>query len=228
MLLCWQVPSYDHAKHTLLDLGGLRVVCLIDVSRYYCKCLIFAVCCRLCARGQPAGRAMLWICRVSVQSLCRCFLRRTPQPCRLPVPLRVQHAGWSCSCRSYQSGGFGKESDYVAAAGSKDSWPLLLCKFLQVSESIYARLKHARTRRGALYRSTVDCLAKTAAAEGVGAWFRGFSMQWMRLGPHTTISLMCFEQLRRLATWLLFVKSVKSYEATCNCLRVFNNKLRLE
>lgn len=31
--------------------------------------------------------------------------------------------------------------------------------------------------------------------------FRGFNMQWLRLGPHTTISLMCFEQLRHLDTW---------------------------
>ena len=56
-----------------------------------------------------------------------------------------------------------------------------------------------RTRRGALYTNTLDCWRKTAGAEGIGALFRGFNMQWMRLGPHTTISLMCFEQLRYLA-----------------------------
>lgn len=50
-----------------------------------------------------------------------------------------------------------------------------------------------------LYRSTWHCLQQTVRQEGFMAIFRGFSMQWLRLGPHTTISLMCFEQLRHLA-----------------------------
>lgn len=58
-----------------------------------------------------------------------------------------------------------------------------------------------RTGRGVLYESTLDCLLKTAKSEGPMTVFRGFNMQWLRLGPHTTISLMCFEQLRHLDTW---------------------------
>ncbi|CAE7476028.1 ucpB [Symbiodinium pilosum] len=118
LLTASQVPSYDHAKHTLLDLGFVR-------EGYLCH--------------------------------------------------------FACSMLA----------GVVAAAVTS---PVDLAKSRIMSQPL-----DPKTRRGALYRSTVDCLAKTAAAEGVGAWFRGFSMQWMRLGPHTTISLMCFEQLRRLA-----------------------------
>jgi len=53
--------------------------------------------------------------------------------------------------------------------------------------------------RGTLYAGTFDCLAQVARREGPQALFKGFNSQWLRIGPHTTISLMCFEQLRRLA-----------------------------
>ena len=36
-------------------------------------------------------------------------------------------------------------------------------------------------------------------AEGSLALFKGFHTQWLRIGPHTTISLMIYEQTRRLA-----------------------------
>ena len=64
-----------------------------------------------------------------------------------------------------------------------------------------AKASMIRTGRGVLYESTLDCLLKTAKSEGPMTVFRGFNMQWLRLGPHTTISLMCFEQLRHLDTW---------------------------
>ena len=35
--------------------------------------------------------------------------------------------------------------------------------------------------------------------EGWLALFKGFHTQWLRIGPHTTISLMIYEQSRRLA-----------------------------
>ena len=56
----------------------------------------------------------------------------------------------------------------------------------------------ATTGRGALYSSPLDCAAKVVKAEGPFALFKGFHGQWLRIGPHTTISLMAFEQLRAL------------------------------
>jgi len=118
LLTASQVPSYDHAKHTLLDLGLVR-------EGYVCH--------------------------------------------------------FACSMLA----------GVVAAAVTS---PVDLAKSRIMSQPL-----DPETRRGALYTNTLDCWRKTAAAEGIGALFRGFNMQWMRLGPHTTISLMCFEQLRYLA-----------------------------
>ena len=52
------------------------------------------------------------------------------------------------------------------------------------------------TGRGALYSTTTACFRTVVRTEGGLALFKGFHSQWLRIGPHTTISLMCFEQLR--------------------------------
>jgi hypothetical protein len=54
------------------------------------------------------------------------------------------------------------------------------------------------TGNGTLYSGTLDCFRKVVRAEGAAALFKGFHGQWLRLGPHTTISLMAFEHLRGL------------------------------
>ncbi|CAK9082565.1 unnamed protein product [Durusdinium trenchii] len=118
LLTASQVPSYDHAKHTLLDQGLLK-------EGYFCH--------------------------------------------------------FSCSMLAG-----------VVAAGVTS--PVDLAKSRIMTQPV-----NPETGRGALYVSTFDCLVKTARSDRVMAIFRGFSMQWLRLGPHTTISLMCFEQLRHLA-----------------------------
>jgi len=55
------------------------------------------------------------------------------------------------------------------------------------------------TGRGTLYSGLGDCFMKVVRTEGVPALFKGFHTQWLRIGPHTTVSLMVFEEMRRLA-----------------------------
>ncbi|KFH66309.1 hypothetical protein MVEG_08408 [Podila verticillata NRRL 6337] len=50
--------------------------------------------------------------------------------------------------------------------------------------------------KGALYSSAIDCAVKTVRREGPMALYKGFLMCWLRLGPHTMLSLMIFEKLR--------------------------------
>ena len=59
------------------------------------------------------------------------------------------------------------------------------------------------TGNGMIYSnsmSTIQCMAKIMKTEHGGkiALYKGFHAQWLRIGPHTTISLMVFEQLRHL------------------------------
>jgi len=45
------------------------------------------------------------------------------------------------------------------------------------------------------YSGSLDCFKKTLAAEGPFAFYKGFVPFFLRLGPHTVISLIAFEQL---------------------------------
>lgn len=54
------------------------------------------------------------------------------------------------------------------------------------------------TGRGTLYSNIADCFLRVVRTEGPLALFKGFHTQWLRIGPHTTVSLMVFEELRHL------------------------------
>ncbi len=49
------------------------------------------------------------------------------------------------------------------------------------------------------YKGMADCALQTVRAEGVFALYKGFNAQWLRIGPHTTITFLVFEQLRKAA-----------------------------
>ncbi|KAJ1307262.1 hypothetical protein OPQ81_001375 [Rhizoctonia solani] len=50
-----------------------------------------------------------------------------------------------------------------------------------------------------VYRGVVDCIIKTLRKEGPLAYYKGFGMCWIRLGSHTTLTLLLYEQLRAWA-----------------------------
>ncbi|KAI8356307.1 mitochondrial carrier domain-containing protein [Mortierella sp. GBAus27b] len=60
----------------------------------------------------------------------------------------------------------------------------------------YMNQQFSPSGKGALYSSAIDCAIKTVRNEGPMALYKGFSMCWLRLGPHTMLSLMIFEKLR--------------------------------
>ena len=49
-----------------------------------------------------------------------------------------------------------------------------------------------------MYSSTLDCFLKTLKSEGPLAFYKGFIPNWIRIGPHTIITFLIFEQLRKL------------------------------
>ncbi|KAF8717735.1 Mitochondrial carrier, partial [Rhizoctonia solani] len=50
-----------------------------------------------------------------------------------------------------------------------------------------------------MYRGVTDCVVKTLRKEGPLAYYKGFGMCWIRLGSHTTMTLLLYEQLRAWA-----------------------------
>jgi hypothetical protein len=52
--------------------------------------------------------------------------------------------------------------------------------------------------KGLLYRGTLDCFAKTLYSEGFYGLYKGFIPNWVRIGPHTIVTFIVYEQLRKL------------------------------
>jgi len=50
--------------------------------------------------------------------------------------------------------------------------------------------------KGLMYKNIVECGIKIAQAEGVLGFFKGWTANYFRLGPHTLLSLMFWDQLK--------------------------------
>ena len=49
-----------------------------------------------------------------------------------------------------------------------------------------------------VYTSSYSCFLKIYSSEGILGFYKGFIPNWTRIGPHTIITFMIFEQLRKL------------------------------
>ncbi|XP_035881246.1 solute carrier family 25 member 34 isoform X2 [Phyllostomus discolor] len=54
-------------------------------------------------------------------------------------------------------------------------------------------------RQGRLYRGLADCLVKIWRQEGPLALYKGLGPAYLRLGPHTILSMFLWDELRKLA-----------------------------
>lgn len=68
-----------------------------------------------------------------------------------------------------------------------------------VSTRLYNQGLDARGR-GLLYTGVVDCFIKIFRAEGIWGLYKGCGASYFRIGPHTTLSLVFWDELRKLYT----------------------------
>ena len=54
-------------------------------------------------------------------------------------------------------------------------------------------------REAPLYSGPIDCVVKTARAEGITGLYKGFVPAYARLAPHRMVHFLALEQLKRLA-----------------------------
>ncbi|CAK1545100.1 unnamed protein product [Leptosia nina] len=56
--------------------------------------------------------------------------------------------------------------------------------------------------RGKLYKSMGDCFIKMLKSEGASAFYKGVGANYLRLGPHTVLLLVCWDQLKILEEYM--------------------------
>ncbi|KAF8899066.1 mitochondrial carrier domain-containing protein [Infundibulicybe gibba] len=73
---------------------------------------------------------------------------------------------------------------------------ICVCIVMQPADTALTRMYNQPTIRrddgklkGTLYRNPIDCLWKTFKAEGVRGWYKGSTAHFLRIAPHTIITL---------------------------------------
>ncbi|XP_026329306.1 solute carrier family 25 member 35-like [Hyposmocoma kahamanoa] len=56
--------------------------------------------------------------------------------------------------------------------------------------------------QGKLYKGMLDCFYKMITKEGASSLYKGVLANYMRLGPHTVLLLVCWDQLKILEDYL--------------------------
>ncbi|GMG56027.1 unnamed protein product [Ambrosiozyma monospora] len=59
-------------------------------------------------------------------------------------------------------------------------------------------LTRVYNQHGNLYSGPIDCMIKTVKTEGLGALYKGFFAQLLRVGPHTVFTLTFMEQTMKM------------------------------
>ncbi|GLE10763.1 hypothetical protein PINS_up023003 [Pythium insidiosum] len=54
--------------------------------------------------------------------------------------------------------------------------------------------------KGELYSGAVDCIIKTFRAEGIRGFYKGWTAQYFRIGPHTVFTFLFWEKAKAVAT----------------------------
>ncbi|KAJ3015456.1 UNVERIFIED_CONTAM: Mitochondrial oxaloacetate carrier protein [Siphonaria sp. JEL0065] len=80
---------------------------------------------------------------------------------------------------------------------------LFVCIAMNPFDVVSTRMYNQHRGERALYDNAFDCIAKTIKAEGPFALYKGFSAHYLRIGPHTILTFVFLEQVKKAASVLL-------------------------
>ncbi|PVV00059.1 hypothetical protein BB560_005407 [Smittium megazygosporum] len=67
-----------------------------------------------------------------------------------------------------------------------------------VNTRLYNQKRDHITNKGVLYNGLFDCIAKTARTEGIAGFYKGITVHYLRMGPHTILTFVAYEHLKSL------------------------------
>lgn len=66
-----------------------------------------------------------------------------------------------------------------------------------ISTRLYNQPVDPKTGKGTVYKGIVDCTWKMFQTEGFLGFYKGISASFLRLGPHTVLSIFFWQLLRK-------------------------------
>jgi hypothetical protein len=90
------------------------------------------------------------------------------------------------------------KTHFVASTLTGGFIATFMCPF----DTITTRYYNQKSGDVQVYKSAVDCARKTIAEEGLLSLWKGWVPLFLRVGPHTIITFLVLEQLKRAyKTW---------------------------
>ena len=117
---------------------------------------------------------------------------------RVMVGSAAQLASYdACKRRLLASGVF--QEGVLCHFGASMVSGLVVTTALNPFDVVSTRLYNQPQGAARVYSGPVDCALKTARSEGFTGFYKGWFAHYCRLGPHTVLTLVFWEQTRRLA-----------------------------
>ncbi|KAI5450081.1 Mitochondrial oxaloacetate carrier protein [Naganishia albida] len=112
----------------------------------------------------------------------------------------VQLPSYNYAKRVLTANGYTAENSYWTYLASSSFSGICVCLVMQPADTALTRVYNQPTitgpdgrTRGALYSNPFDCLWKTLKTEGFFGWYKGTTAHFLRIAPHTVITLVANE-----------------------------------
>ncbi|XP_048206257.1 solute carrier family 25 member 34 isoform X2 [Perognathus longimembris pacificus] len=170
--------------------AGLLYQGLMNGVRFYC----YSLACQAGLAQQPGGTVVAGAVAGALGAFVGspAYLVKTQLQAQSVATVAVGH--------QHQHQWFLEDSWLVALAGgmiSSVTVVVVMTPLDVVSTRLYNQPVDG-AGRGELYKGLADCLLKTCRQEGPLALYKGLGLAYLRLGPHTILSMLFWDELRNL------------------------------
>lgn len=99
--------------------------------------------------------------------------------------------------------GFFNPGSWLIPASASMVSSIAVVTFMTPFDVVSTRLYNQGTNasgKGLFYNGFVECFIKISKREGITGFFKGLGPHYFRIGPHTILSLLFWDQLKKLAS----------------------------
>ena len=122
---------------------------------------------------------------------------------RVAVGSAVQLSTFSTTKLKIAQTGFFNPGSWLIPASASMVSSIAVVTFMTPFDVVSTRLYNQGTNasgKGLFYNGFVDCFIKISKREGITGFFKGLGPHYFRIGPHTILSLLFWDQLKKFAS----------------------------
>ncbi|XP_073240020.1 solute carrier family 25 member 35-like [Porites lutea] len=122
---------------------------------------------------------------------------------RVAVGSAVQLSTFSTTKLKIAQMGFFNPGSWLIPASASMVSSIAVVTFMTPFDVVSTRLYNQGTNasgKGLFYNGFIDCFIKISKREGITGFFKGLGPHYFRIGPHTILSLLFWDQLKKLAS----------------------------